>query len=197
MPWKDADLEVILNIGCDVEIGCVGELVSQHFANPHVIHCCALDFVSMFFFPTCLKSAFQIYDIFLSFLRSWRRQYFSNISALNRLHILEFVKITICYLVPQIRPPLWSSGHSFWLQIQRSWVRFLALPDFLRSSESGTGSTQPREDNWGATWKKNVAAPVKKTEINDRGNPLRLSRSTLYPQNLALLRQQAAVARSV
>jgi hypothetical protein len=24
--------------------------------------------------------------------------------------------------------------------------------DFLRSSGSGTGSTQPREDNWGATW---------------------------------------------
>jgi hypothetical protein len=27
------------------------------------------------------------------------------------------------------------------------WVRFPALPDFLRSSGSGTGSTQPREDN--------------------------------------------------
>jgi hypothetical protein len=25
---------------------------------------------------------------------------------------------------------------------------------FLRSSGSGTGSTQPREDNWGATWMK-------------------------------------------
>ena len=45
------------------------------------------------------------------------------------------------------RPPLWSSGQSFWLQIQRSWVRFPALPDFLSSSGSGTGSTQPREVN--------------------------------------------------
>jgi hypothetical protein len=27
------------------------------------------------------------------------------------------------------------------------WVRFPALPDFLRSSESGTGFTQPRDDN--------------------------------------------------
>jgi hypothetical protein len=45
------------------------------------------------------------------------------------------------------RLPLRSSGQSFWLQIQRSWVRFPALPDFLRSSGSGTGSTQPREDN--------------------------------------------------
>jgi hypothetical protein len=43
-------------------------------------------------------------------------------------------------------------GQSFWLQIQRSLVRFPALPDFLSSSESGTGSTQPREVNWGATW---------------------------------------------
>jgi hypothetical protein len=37
-----------------------------------------------------------------------------------------------------------------WLQINRSGVRFPALPDFLRSSGSGTGSTQPREYNWGA-----------------------------------------------
>ena len=43
------------------------------------------------------------------------------------------------------RPPLWSSGQCFWLQIQRSRVRSPALPDFLSSSGSGTGSTQPRE----------------------------------------------------
>jgi hypothetical protein len=33
----------------------------------------------------------------------------------------------------------------------RSRVRFPALPDFLRSSGSETGSTQPREYNQGAT----------------------------------------------
>ena len=43
------------------------------------------------------------------------------------------------------RPPLWSSGESFWLQVQRFRVRSPALPDFLSSSGSGTGSTQPRE----------------------------------------------------
>jgi hypothetical protein len=52
------------------------------------------------------------------------------------------------------RPPLWSSGQSFWLQIPRSWVRSPALPYFLRSRGSETGSTKPREDNWGATWMK-------------------------------------------
>jgi hypothetical protein len=46
-----------------------------------------------------------------------------------------------------MRPPLWSSDQSSWLQIQRSRVRFPALPDFLRSRGSGTWSTQPREYN--------------------------------------------------
>jgi hypothetical protein len=36
---------------------------------------------------------------------------------------------------------------SFWLQIQRSRVRFPALPDFLRSRGSGPGFTQPRDYN--------------------------------------------------
>jgi hypothetical protein len=61
--------------------------------------------------------------------------------------------IYVCY-IEESRPPLWSSGQSSWLQIQRSQVRFPALLDFFRSSGSGSGSTQTREYNWGATWKK-------------------------------------------
>jgi hypothetical protein len=49
----------------------------------------------------------------------------------------------ICVFICMDRPPLWSSGQSFWLQSQRSRVRFPALPDFLCNSGSGTGSTQP------------------------------------------------------
>jgi hypothetical protein len=44
-------------------------------------------------------------------------------------------------------PPLWSSGQSPWPQIQKSRVGFPALSDFLSSSGSGTGPTQPDEDN--------------------------------------------------
>ena len=58
--------------------------------------------------------------------------------------ILQSICVRHCLLRG---PPLWSGGQSFWLQIQRSWVRFLALPDFLSGSGSGTGYTQPREAN--------------------------------------------------
>jgi hypothetical protein len=67
------------------------------------------------------------------------------------------------------RPPLWSSGQSSWLQIQKSRIRFPALSDFLMSSGSRTGSSQPREDNE-ELFERKVAAPVWKTEITGRGD---------------------------
>jgi hypothetical protein len=48
-------------------------------------------------------------------------------------------------------PPLWSCDQCSWLHIQISRVRFPALADFLRSSGSGMGPIQPREDNCGTT----------------------------------------------
>jgi hypothetical protein len=47
-------------------------------------------------------------------------------------------------------PPLWSSGQSSWLQIRRPG--FYSWYCQKKSSGSGTGSTQPREYNWGANW---------------------------------------------
>jgi hypothetical protein len=67
--------------------------------------------------------------------------------------------ILLCELdrvVAQAGPPLWSSGQTSWLQTQSSRVRFPVLPDFLSSSGSGTGSTQPREERK----ERKVAAPV-------------------------------------
>ena len=65
----------------------------------------------------------------------------------NKVETIECKGFVIRGAVDEGSPPLWSSGQSFWLQIQRSRVRFPALPDFLSSSGSGTGSTQPREVN--------------------------------------------------
>jgi hypothetical protein len=67
-------------------------------------------------------------------------------------HHHVFIKC-ICY-IKKTGPSLWSSGQTSWLQTQWSRVRFPALPDFLSSSGSGTGSTHSREDKWGATWKR-------------------------------------------
>jgi hypothetical protein len=82
------------------------------------------------------------------------------------LSFLPSLVLHFFYFLP--RPPLWSSGQSFWLQIQRSWVRFRALPDFLRTIGSGTGSTA----SWGqlkSYLEEIVAAPVKKTETTTGG----------------------------
>ena len=42
----------------------------------------------------------------------------------------SFLYFSLSFTLFHIRPPLWSSGQSFWLQIQRSRVRSPALPDF-------------------------------------------------------------------
>jgi hypothetical protein len=63
------------------------------------------------------------------------------------------------------------------------WVRFPALPDFLRRSGSGTASTQPREYNWGATRKKSSGSALERREYGHR-DPSRWPHGTLYLQKL-------------
>ena len=66
-----------------------------------------------------------------------------------------------------------------WSLCQRSRVRFPALPEFLSSSGSGTGSTQPREVNWGATWiKRSSCSRSRKQRFNGHGDPLHWPRDT-------------------
>jgi ribosomal protein L37E len=50
-----------------------------------------------------------------------------------------------------IIPPLWSSGQSSWLQIRRHGFDSRHYQK-KKCIGSGTGCTQPREYNWGATW---------------------------------------------
>jgi archaellum component FlaF (FlaF/FlaG flagellin family) len=79
--------------------------------------------------------------------------YQTNLTYLGSV-IMEIMDINVLLNYKRInvrihfhRPPLWSSGQSFWLHIQRFRVRFPTLQDFLKSMGSGTRFTQPREDN--------------------------------------------------
>ena len=74
---------------------------------------------------------------------------------------------------------------NFWLQIQRSRVRFPALPDFLSSSGSGTGSIQPREVSWGAAWIKSSGSGPE-NRLTAVGIRCADHVTPLYPQKLAL-----------
>jgi hypothetical protein len=98
-------------------------------------------------------------DIHHSWIRNHDRRQYASQTALTLWTFGRFLAIELHYLFkkqpgshrravylgiwgyPVRRSPLWSTGQSSWLQIQRSRVRFPALPDFLRSSGSGTGST--------------------------------------------------------
>jgi hypothetical protein len=94
--------------------------------------------------------------------------------------------------------PLWSSAQSSWLQTQRSWVRFPTLPNFLRSNGSGTGSTQPHEHKWGATWKKISGSGLEKLRLTAVGDPPRWPRDTPLSAKVGTkFRRQVSVAQSV
>jgi hypothetical protein len=54
-----------------------------------------------------------------------------------------------------------------------------------KSSGSGTGSTQPREYNWGAIWYKSSGSCLENREYGRR-DPSRWPRGTYYPQKLAI-----------
>jgi len=65
---------------------------------------------------------------------------------LDLCHILN-AQNTKLILKIDIRKEYKNTIKKFRPQIQKSRVRSPALPDFLSSSGSGTGSTQPREVN--------------------------------------------------
>jgi hypothetical protein len=67
------------------------------------------------------------------------------LSYFHPLHILMSILMFFSQVYLFHRPPLWSSGQSSWLQIQRPGFDFQHYQK--KSSGSGTGSTQPREYN--------------------------------------------------
>jgi hypothetical protein len=90
----------------------------------------------------------QKYPLFLKLVENYtnRLQYIFDMplgsNDYSTVYKFKFVVIKdhLYGLVVRVR-------QSSWLQIQRFRVLFPALPDILRNSESGTGSTQSREYN--------------------------------------------------
>jgi hypothetical protein len=91
-----------------------------------------------------------------------------------------------------LEPPLWSEFLATDPEVLGS------IPRASRFSEKQWVWNGVHPASWGQlrSYLEIVVAPVKKTETNDRGDSLCWPRNTLYPQKLALLRQQVAVARS-
>jgi hypothetical protein len=74
--------------------------------------------------------------------------------------------------VCELDSALWSSGQSSWLHIQRSRVRFPALPYFLRSSGSGTGPLSLMSTTEELLERNRSASGLENGEYG-RGGPLR------------------------
>jgi hypothetical protein len=97
----------------------------------------------------------------------------------NTEHFYIYIYI---FIYIWLRLPLWSSGQSSWLQIRRPRFDFR---HYQKNSGPGTGSTQPREYNWGATWKKSCGSCLENREYGLR-DPSRCPRGTIYPQKLTI-----------
>jgi hypothetical protein len=124
--------------------------------------------------------------------QSWRRNFYHGCrflyATLSHIYINTrtiSTKTALSGLV--VRVP----GH-----ISRGPGRFLPLPDFLRSSGSGTASTRPREYNWGTAWRKSSGSGL---EI--RNTAVGIRHATCVTPSICKswhkLRQQAAVTRSL
>jgi hypothetical protein len=118
-------------------------------------------------------SPFQEHCPSLGCRPKWRNVYFAYSSL---LYLLQLCQARLCNIVNILSENNYLSFHIF-MQIfinstdPEARVRFPPLPNFLRSSGAGTGSTQPREYKWGATWKK------KKKRLRSRKPRIRLQGS--------------------
>jgi hypothetical protein len=74
-------------------------------------------------------------------------------------------------------PPLWSSGQSSWLQIQRSWFDSQRYQIFFRSSRSGRGPLSHMSTNEELLGRQSSGSGLENREYG-RGNELRWPRNT-------------------
>jgi hypothetical protein len=81
--------------------------------------------------------------------------------------LLHFLFTVLLIMQCSVMPPQWSEFLATDPEVR---VRFSALPDFLRSSGSGTWSIQPCDYNWGAAWKKKQRLRSRNPKIRPQGS---------------------------
>jgi hypothetical protein len=103
------------------------------------------------FSKSLLYSIHSLQDCCFSHHNSASICYFSCLNVILQFSVLRNVGCLNRYIVPTLwrnvlhnQPLLWSSGQEFLAIDSEVRVRFLVLPDVLRSSGSVTGSTEPR-----------------------------------------------------
>jgi hypothetical protein len=94
------------------------------------------------------------------------------------LNLLHFTDLTT-------RPPLWSSGQSSWLQIQRSGFNFRRYQIFWEIVGLERGPLSLVSTTEKLTGRKCSGSGLENLEYGRR-DPSRWPRGTLYPQKLAL-----------
>jgi hypothetical protein len=117
--------------GLVVKVSIGNETLAFQFADVNVCISLFVSFALLFVFSLFLF--FHHLRSFLFFL-----YYFISL-FLSFSFLLSWNKAEFFRIWYTDRTPLWSSGQSSWLQIQRPRIRFQTLPDFLRSSGSGNG----------------------------------------------------------
>jgi hypothetical protein len=120
------------------------------------------------------------WDRINTFLPTLKEELFRSHPAGSTIQIWIFYKVVVV-----VGPPLWSSGESSLLQIQRSRVRFPAIPDFWEAVglEQGPFSlVSATEELLG----RNISGSSLEIREHGRGDLLHWPRATLYPQKLAL-----------
>jgi hypothetical protein len=122
-------------------------------------------------------------------LERQKRQFmttFNRVEISVNLHVVcQLVNLFVC-------PPVWSSGQNSFPKDQVVRVRFPALPDSLRSSESGLVSTIEEL----LVLENKVSAPSKKTDYGQTGSAALTRRHLSIRKSSHQLRRQALVARS-
>jgi hypothetical protein len=89
------------------------------------------------------------------------------------------------FYVEESKPPLWSSGQSSWLQIQKSGFDSQSYQIFwevVGLDRGPLGLVSTIEELLG----RNSSGSGLENQEYDRGDPLRWPRHILYPQRLAL-----------